>query len=157
MTKLQQNIRDFMIKAEQVVRNNPSQLTREEAKLRVKLVFEEAFELAAALGIHLVVNNIPPFRMNRPQNSIIAEDISLVGDLNINTDLIEAADAIADLNYVVNGTACAIGIDMEPIDDAVHESNMSKFIDGYRREDGKWVKGPSYKPVDIKPLIEAQL
>jgi len=71
-------------------------------------------------------------------------------------NMVEVADAIADLLYVVLGAACASGIDIEPIFDEVHRSNMSKFIDGHRREDGKWVKGPSYTPANIKPLLEAQ-
>ena len=51
----------------------------------------------------------------------------------------------------------AYGIDMEPIHEEIQRSNMSKFIDGHLREDGKWVKGPSYSPADIKPIIEAQI
>ena len=33
---------------------------------------------------------------------------------------------------------------------------MSKFIDGYKREDGKWVKGPSYSPAQLAPIVEDQ-
>lgn len=72
-------------------------------------------------------------------------------------DLVEIADAIGDALYVVLGTAVACGIEIAPAFDAIHESNMTKFIDGHRREDGKWIKGPSYKPVDLKPIIEEQL
>lgn len=69
----------------------------------------------------------------------------------------EAADAIADLLYVVIGTAVAYGINIGPIFDEVHRSNMSKFIDGHRREDGKWIKGPSYSPANLEPLIQEQM
>jgi predicted HAD superfamily Cof-like phosphohydrolase len=68
----------------------------------------------------------------------------------------EVADAIADLMYVVLGTAVAHGIDIEPIFQEVHRSNMSKFTDGHRREDGKWIKGPSYSPANLGPILENQ-
>lgn len=42
-------------------------------------------------------------------------------------DLVEVADALADLMYVALGTAVAHGIDLEPIFDIVHDSNMSKL------------------------------
>lgn len=73
------------------------------------------------------------------------------------SDFVNVADAIADLLYVVIGTAVAYGLDIEPIFEEVHSSNMTKFIDGYRREDGKWIKGKSYKPADIKSQINKQL
>lgn len=148
MTKLQTNIRDFMVKAGQIVREKPSELTKEEAELRVRLVFEEAFELANALGVSIHNGN-----RAFSENDFAYQILDTCYDQQ---DITLAADAIADLNYVVNGTAVAMGIDMEPIDEEVHDSNMSKFIDGYRREDGKWVKGPSYRPANIKALIEKQ-
>lgn len=71
-------------------------------------------------------------------------------------DAVEIADAIGDLLYVVLGTAVSCGIDIEPIFEEIHRSNMSKFIDGHRRADGKWIKGPSYSPANLTPIIEAQ-
>lgn len=71
-------------------------------------------------------------------------------------NLVEIADSLADSLVVILGTACAFGIDIEPIFQEVMRSNMTKFIDGYRREDGKWMKGPSYTPANIAPLIDAQ-
>lgn len=71
-------------------------------------------------------------------------------------DLTEVADAIGDLLVVVLGTAVACGIKIEPIFQEIMDSNMTKFIDGHRREDGKWVKGPSYTPANLGPIIDAQ-
>ena len=100
MTKLQSNIRDFMIKAGQIVRDKPSTLSKEEAELRVKLVFEEAFEFAKALNVCIDYDYTSD------------EPFSFKAGLEINQNLVEAADAIADLNYVVNGSAVALGIDV---------------------------------------------
>lgn len=69
---------------------------------------------------------------------------------------VESYDAILDLLYVVIGTAVAMGLDLEPGWNEVHRSNMSKFIDGHKRADGKWIKGPSYSPADLAPIVEAQ-
>jgi predicted HAD superfamily Cof-like phosphohydrolase len=65
------------------------------------------------------------------------------------------AKELADLLYVVYGTAVSLGIDMEPVFKEVHRSNMSK-VGGYKREDGKWVKPPTYSPADILPIIKNQ-
>ncbi len=70
-------------------------------------------------------------------------------------DLPNIAKELADLLYVVYGTAVSCGIDMEPIFQEVHRSNMSK-IGGHKREDGKWVKPPTYSPADISPILTAQ-
>lgn len=79
-----------------------------------------------------------------------------VEELSGACDLTEIADSIADSLVVVLGTACACGIDIAPIFEEVMRSNNSKFIDGHRREDGKWMKGPSYSPANIEPLIDLQ-
>lgn len=61
--------------------------------------------------------------------------------------LIDLADGLADLAYVVLGTAVAYGIDLERVFACVHESNMTKP----RRCDAglKPAKGGGYSPPDI--------
>lgn len=71
-------------------------------------------------------------------------------------DLTLIADSLADSLVVILGTACAYGIDITPVFNEVMDSNMTKFIDGHRREDGKWIKGPSYRPADIRPILVSQ-
>ena len=70
-------------------------------------------------------------------------------------DLAAIAKEMADLLYVVYGTAVSYGIDMEPVFQEVHRSNMSK-IGGYKRDDGKWVKPPTYSPACLAPILQAQ-
>ncbi len=146
MTPLQTNISEFMLKAGQVVRSKPTKLTPSEAILRARLVLEEAFELAEALGVDI----------DLPETGESIYFKTLMFDQNGEQDLVATADAIADLSYVNIGTAVACGIDMEPVDAEVHKSNMSKFIDGYVDADGKYRKGPSYKAPNLKPILEAQ-
>lgn len=66
------------------------------------------------------------------------------------------ADAIADLLYVVYGAAICHGLDMEPIFEEVHRSNMQK-LNGPKRADGKQLKPEGWKPPDIYSQVEMQL
>lgn len=75
---------------------------------------------------------------------------------NVNDDIVGIADSLADSLVVILGTACAYGIDIAPVFEEVMRSNMTKFIDGHKREDGKWIKGPSYSPANLEPIIEQQ-
>ena len=62
---------------------------------------------------------------------------------------------LADLLYVVYGTALAFGLPLDPAFNRVHESNMSKLVDGkpLYREDGKVLKGPNYQPPVLDDLF----
>ncbi len=70
-------------------------------------------------------------------------------------DLPGIAKELADLLYVVYGTAVSYGIDMAPVFREVHRSNMSK-VGGYKREDGKWVKPATYSPADVGTVLARQ-
>jgi len=69
--------------------------------------------------------------------------------------LSSVAKELADLLYVVYGTAVSYGIDMEPVFREVHRSNLSK-VGGYKRDDGKWVKPATYSPACLEPILTAQ-
>lgn len=69
-------------------------------------------------------------------------------------DMVGMCDALADLLYVVYGTAVVIGVDMEPISMAVQLSNMTK--DGGVEGSGKTMKGPGFKPPNIRVELEEQ-
>ena len=62
---------------------------------------------------------------------------------------------LADLVYVCFQYAVARGWPLDEALDRVYESNMSKLVDGkpLRREDGKVLKGPAYKPPYLEDLL----
>jgi len=63
---------------------------------------------------------------------------------------------LADLAYVIYGTAEALGWNLDEAVKRVHESNMSKLgADGkpIYREDGKVLKGPYYKEPYLGDLV----
>lgn len=119
----------------------------DDRKLRAKLILEEAFELINR-GLGLDVYLMPNDCYINPLNSHF--DFQSNGSPNI----CEAMDGAADLFWVgVAGTSIIFGCQLEPVLNEVNRSNASKFIDGHRREDGKWVKGPSYTPADVQSVL----
>lgn len=74
-----------------------------------------------------------------------------------NNDLVEIADALADMLYIINGTCVSYGIPMDKIFAEVHASNMSKLdSDGkvLRRDDGKVLKGPNFFKPKIREILQ---
>jgi predicted HAD superfamily Cof-like phosphohydrolase len=75
-----------------------------------------------------------------------------------NNDVIEIADALGDMLYILCGTIIEHGLQhkIEEVFDEIQRSNMSKLdVNGQPiyREDGKVLKGPNY----FKPNFEAIL
>lgn len=87
---------------------------------------------------------------------LIQEEFDELQEAMQEKDLPSIAKELADLLYVVYGTAVSLGIDMEPVFQEVHRSNMSK-VGGHKREDGKWVKPPTYSPAQLNDLLAAQM
>jgi len=71
-------------------------------------------------------------------------------------NLVEVADALADIIYIACGTAVSYGIPLDDVFTEVHRSNMAKLVDGkvIRREDGKIQKPEGWTPPDIKSVLE---
>ncbi len=70
--------------------------------------------------------------------------------------VVEAADALADLVYVIYGMALETGIDLAAVLAEVQRSNMSKLgADGrpVYREDGKVLKGPGFFSPDVAGIL----
>ena len=121
--------------------------TPELRRLRVALIAEELGELSVALGVKL---DITSDGIRFDMNVSGGEDVSKV-------DLVETADALGDLDYVVQGANLVFGIPAKEVFKAIHVSNMSKLgADGkpMRRADGKIMKGPDYAPPELGPIIE---
>ena len=66
---------------------------------------------------------------------LIQEEFDELKQAMAQEELPAIAKELADLLYVVYGTAVSYGIDMAPVFREVHRSNMSK-VGGYKREDG---------------------
>lgn len=104
-----------------------------------------------------------PYPHFPPDGTVTAMRVNLIGEECLelvnaieDKDLVETADALADLLYVVYGAAIAFGIDIRPVFDEVHRSNMAK-VGGPTRADGKILKPEGWKPPDVKGIIEGQI
>jgi predicted HAD superfamily Cof-like phosphohydrolase len=74
-------------------------------------------------------------------------------------DMVEVADALGDMLYILCGTIISHGMQhkIEEVFDEIHRSNMSKLgKDGkpIYREDGKVLKGPDYFKPELKKIID---
>lgn len=76
-----------------------------------------------------------------------------------NNDIVEIADALGDMMYILCGTIIEHGLQdhIEAVFDEIQRSNMSKLgEDGQPiyREDGKVMKGPNYFRPDFTKILK---
>lgn len=86
---------------------------------------------------------------------LIKEELGELQEAQQDGDLVEIADALGDILYVVYGAAVTYGIDLEHVFNEIHESNMTK-VGGEKRADGKILKPPHYRRPNLAPIIAAQ-
>ena len=105
------------------------------------------------------VNCEPTLRDRETQDlrvDLISEELEELQLAITNNDIVEVADALTDILYVVYGAGHAFGIDLDECFMEVHESNMSKLGEDGKpiyREDGKVLKGPGYFPPNLEEIV----
>ena len=113
--------------------------------------FHEAFDLTRSEVPGLPSKDIRDLRIN-----LLKEEWEEYLEGEATDDLIEIADALADMVYIAYGTAVAYGIRLDKVFEEVHSSNMSKLDANGKpiyREDGKVLKGPNYSPPNIETIL----
>jgi len=106
--------------------------------LRLILITEEFCELLDACGID-TKKNIRSKLWYYITNDSKADKV----------DMVALADAMADLDFVVEGTRQELGIDGAPIAMAVYRANMAKLGGPKDPSTGKHLKPEGWKPPDI--------
>jgi predicted HAD superfamily Cof-like phosphohydrolase len=138
-----QRVREFMEAFGHPVYDNPTVIEDHGwEKMRLALIQEEFSELLDACGY--------------VESARWIRDVVLIKDPDIDTNIIDAADALGDLEYVVNGMALGMGIDLPEVVREIHRSNMTKLDrDGkpIYREDGKVLKGEDYEPPNLEGVL----
>tara|TARA_A100001011_G_C14255355_1_gene819799 strand:+ start:1295 stop:1771 length:477 start_codon:yes stop_codon:yes gene_type:complete len=98
----------------------------------------------------------PDFSTRELRLELISEEFSELAQAIDDRDMIQIADALTDLLYVVYGAGHAFGIDLDECFQEVHSSNMSKLGPNGKpihREDGKVMKGPGYFEPDLEGIL----
>ena len=93
------------------------------------------------------------------RHRLMAEENEEYFEAALNDDLVEVADALGDMMYILCGTILSHGMQhiIEEVFEEIQASNMSKLgADGkpIYREDGKVLKGPGYFKPNIKAVLE---
>ena len=101
---------------------------------------------------------IPPIKRIMLRNNLIREELEELEEASQNEDIVEVADAVVDLLYVVFGTALEYGLGekLEALFNEVHASNLSKLENGLPiyANDGKVMKGKRYFKPDLGYILQ---
>ena len=123
--------------------------------------FELAGDFMNAFGQEVLTEpTLPSPELAKLRLELIREEVE---ELNVGIegmDIVEIADALTDILYVVYGAGHSFGIDLDECYHEVHRSNMSKLgADGkpIYREDGKVMKGPNYFHPNLKDILDGAL
>lgn len=116
----------------------------------------EEFHREVMLDNFETTPHIPDPKYKKLRRTLIREEIRETLQAMQANNLTKIADGIADSIVVLLGTATTYGIDMRPIWNEVHRTNMEKKT-GPMREDGKRLKPEGWKPPNIGGLLAQQM
>ena len=106
------------------------------------------------------VKNKPSFssdKINTLRYNLIKEELNELKLALDNKDLLEVADALADILYVTYGAGHAFGINLDKCFEEIQNSNMSKLDNNGKpifNESGKVMKGPKYFKPNLSKFIK---
>ena len=124
-------------------------------QLKAVRIFHETYglgvseEMKADLG---TLKNELRFNLMKEENEEYLEAVQ-------NNDIVEIANALGDMLYILCGTILEHGLQhkIEEVFDEIQRSNMSKLGEDGKpiyREDGKVMKGPNYFKPDFEKILK---
>ena len=124
-------------------------------QLKAVKLFHETYglgvseEMKADLG---TLKNELRFNLMKEENEEYLEAVQ-------NNDIVEIADALGDMLYILCGTILEHGLQhkIEEVFDEIQRSNMSKLGEDGKpiyREDGKVMKGPNYFKPNFEEILK---
>jgi len=122
---------------------------------------QSVHEFHSAFGLGINTNptgdlgenkNLLRFNLMKEENEEYLEAVQ-------NNDIVEIADALGDMLYILCGTIIEHGLQdkIEAVFDEIQRSNMSKLGEDGKpiyREDGKVLKGPNYFKPNFEEILE---
>lgn len=117
------------------------------------------YEFHKIYGAHIgKYAELPSTDIRELRRKLLAEEFDEYIEGEDTNDLIEIADALGDMLYIIYGTAVSYGLPINEIFNEIHRSNMSKLDAAgkpIRRDDGKILKGPNYFKPDIASILSS--
>lgn len=140
---IREQVLAFHRKFGQPIAEKPAAPAVERSRLRIALIAEEFCEFLQAAGV--------------PRALVIDIGATIIQSTRelYPPDVEQLADALGDLDYVVEGTRLEYGINGEPIAAAIHAANMAKE-GGRMRADGKILKPAGWMAPDIAGELRKQ-
>jgi predicted HAD superfamily Cof-like phosphohydrolase len=133
-------VREFHAAMGQATLDVPQVPSEDVVRLRLRLIFEECVETISSV-FHGVAKS-------REVNWLF----DVIRDRYVKVSLPDFADGLADLVYVIFGSALAFGIDLDRVLAEVHRANMAK-AGGPKRGDGKILKPEGWTPTNIRNAL----
>ena len=127
----------------------------------MKKYTDAVYEFHTAFG--LGIKNEPTANIGEARNllrfNLMKEENEEYFEAANNNDLVEVADALGDMLYILAGTIIEHGMQYKiaEVFDEIQRSNMSKLGEDGKpiyREDGKVLKGPDYFKPNIQEILE---
>jgi len=101
-------------------------------------------------------SSFPDKKIVQLRYDLIKEELDELQEAIKEKNIIEVADALTDLLYVVYGAGHAFGINLDKCFAEVQRSNMSKLDNDGKpiyNEKGKVMKGPNYSKPNLKQFF----
>lgn len=126
--------------------------------MKNKLNAVEEFHTAFGLGVSKDMRADLGNAKNALRFNLMDEENKEYLEAAANNDMVEVADALGDMLYILCGTILEHGMQykIEEVFNEIQRSNMSKLgADGkpIYREDGKVLKGPNYFKPNIQEIL----
>lgn len=127
--------------------------------MKHKISAVELFHNSFGLGVSEKMRANLGYEKNRLRFNLMDEENKEYLEAANKNDLVEVADALGDMLYILCGTILEHGMQykIEEVFEEIQKSNMSKLgADGkpIYREDGKVLKGPNYFKPNIRQVLD---
>jgi predicted HAD superfamily Cof-like phosphohydrolase len=117
--------------------------------------FELVEDFMEATGEETLLEPVfPEERIQRLRIDLIEKELDELTYAIDNVDIVEVANALTELLYVVYGTGHAFGLDLDECLKEVHASNMSTLgPEGPIINEGEVLRPDTYFPPDLKTVL----
>jgi predicted HAD superfamily Cof-like phosphohydrolase len=112
------------------------------------------YPVVSCLDVPTITGDVDP-QINLYMD-LITEEYEELKEAYEQQDVVEVADALADMVWVIMGMASSLGMDFNDIWEEVKRSNMSKFTNNIIIRDGKTgkiLKPSTFSEPDLAPIL----